>query len=101
MKTYIKKLKELNLLKRNSKLQSDQFYILQSESTGSVSYFERKEEIEYAKKVFAKHFAGIIEIISELYTSSGFVLGVKVKKRDSIMEAWKGRGKLENSHHLY
>ena len=72
---------------------SDQFYIFQSESTGNTKYFEIQEEITYAKQIFRRNFAGIIEVTSELYTSRGFLFGVRVMDSEKIENSWNERGK--------
>ncbi len=95
MKTYIRHDANLRLLKRNSKMESDTVYILQSESAGSSQYFEKNKELKYARQMFRKHFEGCIDIYHELYTSRGLMLVVKVRGKNEIIDSWGRKGKLE------
>ncbi len=94
MKTYIRDLNSLRLLRRNSSLQCGRYYLLQSESTGNTKYFEGTSELDYAKRVLRKHFSGVMELVYEMYTSGGFLLCVYIRSEEEVQEGWMSKGKL-------
>ena len=93
MKNYLRKSRHVALLQRNVKLRSDGLYLIQSESAARSMYFESKKQISYAKKMFRRHFAGVIEILSEYYTNKGIAILIRIESEASLMKNWEARGK--------
>lgn len=95
MKNYIRQDEALEVLKRNSKLDSGRLYLLQSETVAKEDFFGSLEEVRYAKGMFRKHFRGILKLVEEIYTKGGYALVVKVEDEEVVKEEWRKRGKSE------
>ena len=93
MKNYLRRSRHVALLPRNVKLESKGLYLIQSESAARSLYFASRNEISYAKKMFRRHFDGVIEILSAYYTNKGFAILIRIKSEASLMMNWVSRGK--------
>ena len=88
MKSSISKKSSVITLKRNEFLEANGFYLIGSESTAQNLYFETKADIKYAHSKVKEHLNGVMDIISYLFTETGFLLLVRTKSKEQIIKSY-------------
>ena len=89
MKTRLANIKELKILKRNTKLEPDQIYLLCSESIAKNIYFETKRDIEFAHHMINKYIKYIGEVLEYLITPTGWMILLKTHEEETILSLIK------------
>ena len=85
MKTLLHTLNEIKPLKRNSKLQANQIYLLSSESVAKNLYFESKKDIRFAHETIKKYIRYIGEVVDYLIRPTGWIIIIRTHSESSII----------------
>ena len=89
MKTILQNSAEFKVLKRNTKLQSNQLYLLSSESVANNLYFENKQDIQFTHQMIKKYVGYIGDVIDYLIKPTGWVIILRTHSESTILSKFK------------
>ena len=85
MKLNIYKSEGINQLSRNQQLTPGKIFLIGSESVSNSLYFRKASDIKFAHKVINQQLSGILKVIDYLFTPNGWLLLVKFKTKQDIL----------------
>lgn len=76
-------------MKRNTKLKTNELYLLSSESVSKNLYFETEKDIIYANQIINKYIKYIGEVIDYMISPSGWLILIKTNSKETLLSLIK------------